>query len=128
MSYYITCAAVIQVFCCALPFFRSFVEKGQKLAPDRRNISFSIQTNGLLIDSDRADFFKENDFLVGLSMDGGSDIHNLNRRDRQAASGIGGNYFCAGYQKFFAHALPRLKQLLRSNRHSQNLRQSRRLE
>lgn len=118
MSYYITCAAVIQVFCCALPFFRSFVEKGQKLAPDRRNISFSIQTNGLLIDSDRADFFKENDFLVGLSMDGGSDIHNLNRRDRQAASGIGGNYFCAGYQKFFTHALPKLRQLLRSNWHN----------
>ena len=34
------------------------------------------------------------------------------RRDRQGVDGIGDNYLCAGYQKFFEHALPRLYKLL----------------
>lgn len=41
--------------------------------------NFSLQTNGTLIDDEWAKFFKENNFLVGVSLDGTKDIHNLNR-------------------------------------------------
>lgn len=40
-----------------------------------------MQTNGTLIDESWAKFLSENKFLVGLSMDGPKEIHNLNRKD-----------------------------------------------
>lgn len=64
-----------------LPFFRDFVETVKRYAPGRQNIHYAIQTNGLLIDGEWADFFRDNNFLVGLSLDGSSDTHNLNRVD-----------------------------------------------
>ena len=69
-----------------LPFFRDFVETVKRHAPERKNIHYAIQTNGLLIDAEWAEFFRENNFLVGLSLDGTADTHNLNRVD---ASGAG---------------------------------------
>jgi len=44
-------------------------------------IKLSIQTNGTLITEEWAKFLKENKFLVGVSLDGIKDIHNLNRVD-----------------------------------------------
>lgn len=69
-----------------LDFFREFTETVKKYAAGRQNIRYAIQTNGLLLDEEWAVFLKENSFLVGLSVDGGSDVHNLNRID---ASGAG---------------------------------------
>ena len=46
-----------------------------------KNITNSLQTNGLLIDDDWCKFLKENNFLVGLSLDGNKDIHNKYRKD-----------------------------------------------
>lgn len=43
--------------------------------------NYSIQTNGTLLDENWVKFFKKNNFLVGLSLDGTKDIHNLNRVD-----------------------------------------------
>ena len=44
-------------------------------------IANAIQTNGLLIDEEWAEFFKENHFLVGLSLDGNKQLHDLYRLD-----------------------------------------------
>ena len=52
-----------------LDFFRSFVRAAKKLRPQGVNIQFTIQTNGFRIDSDWADFFAANRFLVGVSLD-----------------------------------------------------------
>ncbi|MEG1311449.1 MAG: anaerobic sulfatase maturase [Romboutsia sp.] len=41
----------------------------------------SIQTNGINIDENFAEFFKENNFLVGISLDGPKNIHDLYRVD-----------------------------------------------
>jgi uncharacterized protein len=46
-------------------------------------VTQTFQTNGLLIDDAWAAFFKENDILVGLSVDGPKDIHDTYRKDRR---------------------------------------------
>ncbi len=43
----------------------------------------TFQTNGLLVDDAWAAFFRENDILVGLSVDGPKDIHDTYRKDRR---------------------------------------------
>ncbi|MBD5087170.1 MAG: SPASM domain-containing protein [Clostridiales bacterium] len=52
-----------------LDFFRFFV-KTVKETETKSQTSFSLQTNGLLIDNEWAKFFAENKFLIGLSLDG----------------------------------------------------------
>ena len=44
-------------------------------------INNSIQTNGMLIDDEWPGYLAENDFLVGLSIDGPKDIHDQFRLD-----------------------------------------------
>ena len=49
----------------------------------QRNISVfhSIQTNGICLDEEWASFFKTNSFLVGISLDGTQENHDLYRLD-----------------------------------------------
>ena len=47
-----------------------------------KQIENSLQTNGLLINPDWCDFFRQNNFLIGLSLDGPKDIHDAYRHDR----------------------------------------------
>lgn len=44
------------------------------------NIEFSMQTNGFYIDDDMIQFFKDYSISVGVSVDGGEKIHDLERR------------------------------------------------
>lgn len=62
-----------------LSFFRRFLELERKYNLRGARVFHSIQTNGLLIDGEFADFLKENRFLVGLSVDGAENIHNAQR-------------------------------------------------
>ena len=66
-----------------LDFFRKAVELQRRLNVNRVQVYNSIQTNGLLLDSQWAAFFRENHFLVGLSLDGMKDTHDLYRLDAQ---------------------------------------------
>ena len=63
-----------------LDFYEKLVEY-TKNTEYKTRFNFNIQTNGTLINEDFAKFFKENNFLVGVSLDGTKDIHNLNRVD-----------------------------------------------
>jgi uncharacterized protein len=68
-----------------LEFFRRSVELVDKHRKPHQNIAYTIQTNGTLIDEDWAIFFKENDFLVGLSVDGSEKLHDAYRVDPRGA-------------------------------------------
>ena len=53
-----------------MDYFKSFTETVKKENRKNSRIFYSIQTNGTLVDDDWARFFRENEFLVGLSLDG----------------------------------------------------------
>ena len=60
-------------------FFRRSVELAERyLRPGQRAV-YTIQTNGTLLDEEWAGFFKENDFLVGVSIDGPRELHDAYR-------------------------------------------------
>jgi uncharacterized protein len=65
-----------------LDFFRRSVELAQKYAKPGQRIVYTIQTNGTLLDDGWGAFFKENGFLVGLSIDGPREIHDAYRVDK----------------------------------------------
>lgn len=62
-------------------FFRKAVELQKKHNTKHLKIENTIQTNGLLIDEEWAQFLSENHFLVGLSLDGPKKIHDRYRTD-----------------------------------------------
>lgn len=51
-----------------------------------KKIKNSIQTNATLIDDKWTSFFRENNFLVGVSLDGPSHVHNIMRTDGKKGS------------------------------------------
>lgn len=67
-----------------LDFYRTAVRLQQKYAAGK-TITNSLQTNGTLINEDFARFFKDNGFLIGISIDGPEDIHDKNRKDKGGA-------------------------------------------
>lgn len=64
-----------------LDFYRKAVELQQKYAGGKI-VHNTLQTNGTLITPEWADFFRENDFLIGISIDGPADIHDKFRKDK----------------------------------------------
>ena len=72
-----------------LSFYKELVRL-QKLY-NRRNIAVynSLQTNGLAINDEWAEFLTENGFLVGLSLDGTEAVHNALRVDKAGAGTYG---------------------------------------
>ena len=62
-------------------YFRQLVEIQKKYANGKR-IQNAFQTNGVLLNDEWARFFKENDFLIGLSIDGPRRLHDVYRVDK----------------------------------------------
>ena len=63
-------------------YFQKIVDLQAHYAPKGKKIRNALQTNGTLIDNRWARFLKENNFLVGISIDGPEEIHDLYRYDR----------------------------------------------
>ena len=61
-----------------LDFFEEVVNLQKKYANGKRIIN-SFQTNGLLIDDKWCRFFRDNNFLIGLSVDGPQKVHDRYR-------------------------------------------------
>lgn len=62
-------------------YFKKFVALVEKYNTRNIDVSFSLQTNGYLIDDEFAEFFAKNKFLIGISLDGVKDTNDLNRVD-----------------------------------------------
>jgi serine-type anaerobic sulfatase-maturating enzyme len=65
-----------------LDFFRRSVELAERYLVPHQRIAYTIQTNATLIDDEWAVFFKEQGFLVGVSIDGPREIHDTYRVDK----------------------------------------------
>lgn len=61
---------------CGIPFFQHAIELQKHYNRNHIRVQNSLQTNGLNIDDDWCRFFKENNFLIGISVDGTKELHN----------------------------------------------------
>ncbi|GAB4343862.1 MAG: anaerobic sulfatase maturase [Candidatus Abyssubacteria bacterium] len=62
-------------------FFKRVVSL-QKPFAGRKTVANSLQTNGTLLTDEWCSFLKENGFMVGISLDGPKEIHDVYRHDR----------------------------------------------
>lgn len=69
--------------CAGIEFFEKFVAYVNKKNVMKKNIQYSMQTNGTLLDEKWIQLLKENDFLVGVSIDGFVKNHYRFRKDAQ---------------------------------------------
>ena len=60
-------------------FFRRSVELAQRYLRPGQQAVYTIQTNGTLLDEEWAAFFREHEFLVGISIDGPRELHDAYR-------------------------------------------------
>ena len=65
-----------------LDFFRRSIELERKYARPGQHVLNTLQTNGTLLDEEWGAFLGENEFLVGLSVDGPRSMHDAFRVDR----------------------------------------------
>ncbi|MCF0176067.1 MAG: anaerobic sulfatase-maturation protein [Bacteroidales bacterium] len=64
-----------------IEFYRKALEFERKYAGDKE-VHNTLQTNGTLLNQEWADFFRANNFLIGISIDGPQDIHDRFRKDK----------------------------------------------
>ena len=67
-----------------LDFYRKAMDLERKYA-DGKTVFNTLQTNGTLLTPQWADFLRDNNFLVGISIDGPRDIHDKYRKDKGGA-------------------------------------------
>ena len=84
-------------------FFRQAMQSVDMHRRSDQVIEHTIQTNATLIDDEWATFFAENDFLVGVSIDGPREIHDAHRVDKGGKPTF--DRVIAGLDKLKAHAV-----------------------
>lgn len=62
-------------------YFRKVVELQNKYSNGKK-INNALQTNGILLNNEWCEFFAENKFLIGLSIDGPRELHDKYRVDK----------------------------------------------
>lgn len=66
-----------------LQFFEKVVELQRKYLPAGWRCTNALQTNGTLLTPEWCKFFRENEFLVGISLDGPAELHDRYRLDKK---------------------------------------------
>jgi uncharacterized protein len=62
-----------------LDFYRRAIELQDKFRKPGTTFENTMQTNGTLLDDDWCEFFKEHNFLIGISIDGPPELHDAYR-------------------------------------------------
>ncbi len=65
-----------------LDFYRKALELAEKYRRPGMTFLHTMQTNGTLLDDEWAAFFKEHNFLIGISLDGPRRLHDVYRVDK----------------------------------------------
>ena len=63
-------------------FFRKAVEFQKEFGRQGQVVTNGLQTNGTLLDDAWCEFFREYKFLIGISIDGPAQVHDVFRRDK----------------------------------------------
>jgi uncharacterized protein len=63
-------------------FYRRAIELQKQYARPGMTFENTMQTNGTLLDDEWCEFLKENDYLVGISIDGPRELHDTYRVDK----------------------------------------------
>ena len=69
-----------------IDFFIKAIHFQEKYKKPGMQIFNTIQTNGTLLDEAWCEFFRENNFLVGISIDGPQEFHDFYRKDKKGNS------------------------------------------
>jgi len=65
-----------------LEFYRKAMEYQRKYHQAGQKINNSLQTNATLLDDEWCQFFRQNNFLLGVSLDGPKELHDAYRLDK----------------------------------------------
>lgn len=65
-----------------LDFFKQAITLQKRYAKPRQRIVNDLQTNGLLLDDAWCEFLKQENFLVGISIDGTAELHDKLRKTK----------------------------------------------
>lgn len=65
-----------------IDFFKKAIHFQKKYSQPSKRIANSFQSNGTVLNDEWCLFFKENDFLVGISLDGPPHLHKICRKDK----------------------------------------------
>ena len=63
-------------------FYRRAMALAEKYRRPGMTFLHTLQTNGVLLDDEFAAFLKEYNFLIGISIDGPKELHDIYRRDK----------------------------------------------
>jgi len=78
-----------------IDFFRKVVELEKKYCPSHVRCENDLQTNGMLLDDAWCELLHEENFLVGLSIDGPKRLHDAYRRDKSGQGSFDGVFRAA---------------------------------
>lgn len=68
-----------------LAFFQRSTELAERYRKPHQRILHTLQTNGTLIDDAWAAFFRQHNYLIGISIDGPREVHDVYRVNRNGA-------------------------------------------
>jgi serine-type anaerobic sulfatase-maturating enzyme len=66
-----------------LPFFEKLVQFQQQHGRNAQSVSNAMQTNAMLLDKNWCEFFRSYQWLLGVSLDGPEDVHDLYRYNKE---------------------------------------------
>jgi uncharacterized protein len=65
-----------------IDFYRKAIQYQEKYRKPGMTFENTMQTNGTLLDDEWCEFFKENNYLIGISIDGPQHLHDAHRVDK----------------------------------------------